>query len=355
LIKKVIALSVLVLFAAAAPSFGEFRDNLDVPSQMSKLAASSPLLAVTRAGDRLVAAGQRGHILYSDDGGQTWVQATVPVSSDLTGVYFPTPKKGWAVGHDGIVLSSDNGGTSWTKQLDGRQANRLLMESLEHKSKERKASAPDANLLEESKRFVEQGPDKPFLDVWFSDEKNGYVVGAFNLIFKTTDGGKTWESWFDRTDNPSRMHLYAIRPAGDMLYIAGEGGMLLKLDSAKQRFDRLQSPYNGSFFGLVGKPGMVLAYGLRGNVFRSDNGGAIWQKVEVAVPAALVGGAVLRDGGIVLVSQSGQVLKSTDNGRSFRAVPVNRSMPLAAVVEAGSDKLLIVGLRGTRTIAANQP
>lgn len=354
MIRKGIALSILALFTASGSSLGEFRDNLDMPAQMSRMAAFSPLLAVARAGDRLVAVGQRGHILYSDDGGKIWKQATVPVSSDLTGVCFPTPNKGWAVGHDGVVLASEDGGVSWFKQFDGRQANRLIVASLERRSQGGNISTADARLLEEAKRNTEQGPDKPFLDVWFADEKSGYAVGAFNFVFKTTDGGKTWESWFDRTDNPSRMHLYAIRPAGEALYIAGEGGTLLKLDPARQRFIGLHSPYNGSFFGLVGKPGMVLAYGLRGNVFRSDNGGENWQRVETSVPAAVVGGAVRADGALVLVSQSGQVLISTDNGRSFSTVPLSKPMPVAGVVDLGKDKLVLVGLRGTRTIETTQ-
>ena len=31
---------------------------------------------------------------------------SVPVSSDLVAVAFPTPQQGWAVGHDGVILAS---------------------------------------------------------------------------------------------------------------------------------------------------------------------------------------------------------------------------------------------------------
>ena len=55
------------------------------------------------------------------------------------------------------------------------------------------------------------------LDVWFADENNGYAVGAYNLIFRTRDGGMTWESWFDRTENPKFFNLYAIRPVAGTL------------------------------------------------------------------------------------------------------------------------------------------
>jgi hypothetical protein len=33
-------------------------------------------------------------------------------------------------------------------------------------------------LLDDAKRYKEQGADKPFLDVWFADESTGFVVGG---------------------------------------------------------------------------------------------------------------------------------------------------------------------------------
>ena len=136
------------------------------------------------------------------------------MSSDLTAVYFVDAKQGWAVGHDGVVLHTDDGGDTWALQLDGRKANELLVAAMSEKVAAEPASEEAKKLLAEAERYKEQGPDKPFLDVWFADAQNGYVVGAYNLIFRTTDGGKTWTPWFDRTDNPKFFNLYAIRPVG---------------------------------------------------------------------------------------------------------------------------------------------
>src|SRR5439155_13096418 len=77
-----------------------FVDVLDTPAQISPLATKSLLQSVTRAGDRLIAVGQRGHIVVSTDNGATWKQAAVPVSSDLNSVFFIDDKQGWVVGHD---------------------------------------------------------------------------------------------------------------------------------------------------------------------------------------------------------------------------------------------------------------
>src|SRR5262245_27135909 len=74
-----------------------FQPPVDVPPMQSPLASSAPLNAVALAGPRLVAAGLRGNILFSDDQGATWQQASVPSSSDLTALYFVSPEQGWAV------------------------------------------------------------------------------------------------------------------------------------------------------------------------------------------------------------------------------------------------------------------
>src|SRR4029077_14681745 len=101
---RAIAFSFLASLAFALPGAAAragFVDVLDTPAQISPLASRSLLQAVTKAGSRLIAVGQRGHIVVSSDGGKTWKQASVPVSSDLTAVFFADGMNGWAVGHDG--------------------------------------------------------------------------------------------------------------------------------------------------------------------------------------------------------------------------------------------------------------
>src|SRR3546814_9158629 len=64
----------------------EFTDPLDAPAITSALAEHGLINGLARAGKRLVAVGERGHILYSDDQANTWQQASVPVRSALTAV-----------------------------------------------------------------------------------------------------------------------------------------------------------------------------------------------------------------------------------------------------------------------------
>ena len=206
--------TVCVASTHAEPAGGASTDVLDRPAMPSPIAAKRLLVAVTRVEERLVAVGPRGHIVVSTDAGDSWQQAQVPVSSDLTAVHFSSDKLGWAVGHDGVVLASNDGGMTWTKQLDGRAVNELILADVKAKLAASPESIELQALVAEAERSREQGPDKPFLDVWFENEMHGYVVGAYGLLLETTDGGQTWESWFDRAENPRFMNLYAIRPDG---------------------------------------------------------------------------------------------------------------------------------------------
>jgi photosystem II stability/assembly factor-like uncharacterized protein len=289
------------------------RDVLDVPALRTQLADRGLLSALTTAGARIVAVGQRGHVLLSDDGGRSWQQAEVPVSSDLVGVHFPTPEQGWAVGHDGVILHSTDGGKKWQRQRDGR---------------------PDQ-------------ADVPLLDVWFEDASNGYAVGAFGLALRTSDGGVHWEPLRDAVENPKNLHLYAVRGIAGTLYMAGEQGLLLKLDRASGRFVKQAVPYEGTLFGVTGNDRAIVAFGLRGNTVRSTDAGATWQKLVTGIPSGLTAGAVDAKGRILLAGQAGQLLASSDDGASFQPLVVDRPLPAAALLPTGAS-LLVAGPRGVK-------
>lgn len=329
---------------------GSYVDVLDLPAKPSALAVRSPLRDVAQAGKRLVAVGQRGHILYSDNGGKDWQQARVPVSADLNSVHFPTPQQGWAVGNDGVILHSSDAGASWTKQLDGRQIGQRVLDHYQALATAEPANEQWAQYVAEGQRLVDEGADKPLLDVWFADEQRGYAVGVFNLILATGDGGQTWQPMQDRTDNPQSLHLNSISAVDGELYIAGEQGLLLKFDAAQQRFAALPTPYQGTWFGVVGKPGEVLAYGLRGHVFRSTDGGQSWNQVETGLPVSIT--AATRDAGgrLWLFSLAGHALRGADDGASFALVPQQALAPVAGVAQDDAKELVLVGERGVRTL-----
>jgi photosystem II stability/assembly factor-like uncharacterized protein len=241
------------------------------------------------------------------------------------------------------VLHSADGGTTWEKQFDGRSAAKVMVEYYT-KNAPKNAQGFQAEI----QRYLDQGADKPFLDVWFENDRSGYIVGAFNLIFKTSDGGKSWVPLFDKIDNPKRFHLYAIRNVGSDLFITGEQGSVFRLDSKSGQFKTVKTPYAGTFFGITGKKGVLIVYGMRGTVYRSSNGGISWNKVETGAPIGLTGATVTDDGRIVLVNQAGQVLLSSDDGASFTALKIEHPIPASGVTALDRNTLVVVGVHGAQ-------
>lgn len=338
----------LSLIGSQGVALAQGRDLLERAAQPYARAEKAVLMDIASSGDRLVAVGEQGIVLLSDDSGHQWRQAKVPVSVALTKVVFPSPKLGWAVGHSGVILHSDDQGDTWTRQLDGNQTAEL----------ERNGARAEEDGSEQSKKrlrnaefLIKDGPDKPFLDVLFVDANHGWAVGAYGLIVATEDGGLTWRSLMGKTDNPKGLHFYRIVAQGEQLFIVGEQGLVLRSDDHGQSFARVETPYKGSLFGISnGVPGTVLTYGLRGHAFRSDDAGGDWTQVILDQTTTLTADTRLRDGSVLLSDETGRVLRSTDGARSFTPLKVLAQGYVAGLIEAADGGLVIVGVRGVSRI-----
>ncbi len=165
------------------------------------------------------------------------------------------------------------------------------------------------------------------------------------------DGGKTWQLLAtERSDNPKALHLYALRGIAGQLYVVGEQGLALKLNTGNGRFEALAMPYQGTLFGITGDGPVLLVHGLRGNALRSLDGGRSWTAVPTGVQAGLTASARLADGAWLLASQSGHVLVSRDQGQSFQPLKLERTLPASAITPAAAGGLLVVGARGAQAL-----
>jgi len=351
--------------AMSAPSVFALADIIETPSRPTSLAPENLLTDADRAGERIVAAGERGHIIFSDDGGESWAQGEVPVSVTLTGIDFGTEQHGWAVGHSGVVLHSGDSGASWELQLTGVDAAELAIATRQEEieaMEQRIEEAPEEEVadlewaledlifsLENMQSDLEIGPVNPLLDVWFENENHGFVVGAYGMFLRTTDGGKTWKDMGLQLDNPRSFHLNSIAQiTGGALVIVGEAGQIFASVDGGDTWETRESPYEGSLFGVMGTGSVneVLTFGLRGNTFMSTDIGKSWKVVPNEGGATLNDGVVADDGRITLVGNSGAVLLSTDGGESFRPQFRDDREGVMDVVPLPGTDLLIVGEGG---------
>lgn len=242
-------------------------------AEMAPLAAKALILGLAAAGDRLVAVGDRGIILNSVNA-TDWEQVNCPVQAALTAVSFADANNGWAVGHDATVLHTADGGKTWQLQN------------------------------------YNPADHKPLLSVLALDAQHAIATGAYGLFLQTADGGKSWTN----VDAPALIadgpHLNAIIKLKDgSLFIAGEAGLLGASADGKS-WQKLKLPYEGSMFGALprGDKG-ALVFGLRGNVFTTDDvRGNKWARIDTKTTQSMFGGAILPDGTIALAGADGEVL-----------------------------------------------
>jgi photosystem II stability/assembly factor-like uncharacterized protein len=332
--------------ALALPS--NYEDPLEQPAQMSDLQLRAPVLAITGAGTALIAVGQRGRILRATSPTSPWRQMAVPVSTDLVAVSFPSPNHGWAVGHDGIVLSSSDGGVSWQRRLDGRRAYQIELSY--YKALAARGNAGGLREVRYLKKVASRAPAWPFLDVWFKNDSDGYLVGAFGMIFHTSDGGTSWTPMTDCADNPKRLHFYAVRGDADDTYIAGEQGTSLKFDSGKGRFVAMNAPYKGSFFGVAAQGARVVVYGLNGHAFLSDDRGSTWHALDTGTTQSIVGYAATPHGDLLFATQGGKIMRLQAKGTSISMAGIETAEEVFGIASTGDGNAVIATSTGPRSI-----
>lgn len=326
-IRELFALTVLACAVATSPLVSAAPQSaVDRPAVVSPKASKSLLIDVAAAGKRIIAVGDRGHVLFSDDDGSNWTQAKVPVSVMLTGVHFANAQEGWAVGHNGVVIYSSDAGATWQLQHSDKNA----------------------------------GEDKigaPLLDVWFADNMNGYAVGAYGYFLATHDGGVTWSDNASALNNPDGWHLNAISGAADgsAVFVVGERGLLFRSTDKGMTWTTLASPFDGSFFGVSPlSADLVLVYGLQGRVFRSADLGASWQQVQTGVTSGLNTAARMQNGRYVIAGNAGVLLTADDSSLNLITQTRQDRQTISALLPLGGGALLTVGEGGLKKLPAGK-
>jgi len=284
------------------------------PAEVTSAASKAMMLSAARAGRRLVAVGDRGVVLLSDDDGGSFRQARlVPVRSTLTAVCFSGEKTGWAVGHWGVVLRTDDAGETW------------------------KVQRSDTSV------------DQPLFSVHFQEAERGWAVGLWSLMLRTADGGRSWAPVRlpappgGRKGDRNLLKIFADR-AGTLFVAAEQGAVLRSKDG--ERWSYLDTGYKGSFWtGMALGNGTLLVGGLRGTIYHSTDGGDSWRESKNDLKSSITdfgeaGGKVLA------VGLDGASYESDDGGATFRSSQREDRLPFTALAVAASGRLVKFSKQG---------
>lgn len=310
--------------------------SANVGSFQAKLAKESLLLDIASNGKKLIAVGERGHILVSSDG-QSWEQKTVPTLATLTAVEFVGDSV-WAVGHDATILYLENSEADWQVQM----------------------FAPERQ--------------KPLLDVLFFDAVHGIAVGSYGSFYRTRDAGRNWtleahtellhpddiayleeikaeDEQFYREELGSIMpHINRVTKVGNKVFLAGESGLLASSNDQGMSWQRLDIDYMGSFFDITQlENDQILVAGLRGNLFSYKGDSQSWQPLSLDNTASLNSIVPINQQQTVVVGNSGVVVCLTGDD-----IKVTQTEDKKAITNAVSfnDQLIAVTATGINTLTA---
>lgn len=330
------------------------------------LGADSPLitkinyLGLAQAGERIIAVGEQGSIVYSEDNGRRWRQAQTPTAALLNAVCFADDQNGWAVGHDAVVLHTQDGGLTWSQQYedlfspaswDDEQHDDADMDDL--------YGDPYADFDDWDEDFDGGGDDilefadAPLLDVYCHSSDRVIAVGGFGFYLETSDGGQSWHKQTDKLSNPEASHLYSVvgLPETDTLFIGGERGILFRSDDAGNNWDAINAPSTGTFFGLTPLVGNVLlAYGLQGQVWLTRDEGETWTELQSGITRGINDATVMADGTLVLVTNAGGIITNQGRGTTLTLNYLPDRQSLAAVLPNGEGEVVIAGQNGLRLV-----
>jgi len=274
-------------------------------------AEHGPLLSVARAGERLVAVGDRGIVLLSDDGGKHWREVPSGTDELLTGLIFTTPKAGWAVGQDATILHSKDAGATW---------------QLQH---------------------TQPGGDTALFSIAAMSPQHLTATGAYALAFETQDGVHWAHVSLPSMDED--YHLNCVAARGDDVIITGEAGHAFLRHAGA--WAAIPVGYDGSQFGCLAEPdGRIYSFGLRGSLFLLTPDTGKWQRIDTGVAQSFFGGTNLANGHVALVGGNGLVaLLDPASGVLTRLHPPT-SATLSGVAEAPDHRLIVFGDDGIYSV-----
>ncbi len=266
-------------------------------------------------------------------GQSNWRLHNAVTDGDLIAVYFTSSDRGWVAGDDGFLTSTIDGGRSWTKvELGTKETiNEIYFRNDKNgylvAGRKVFITSDGGNSWSETllvKHGVIRNGTPEFLSIRFSDRRRGMVVGSVlnrqgnvidSLVMRTEDGGETWQ----RVAVPSRYELFHLDFDGSSrVWVVGDRGVILASTDGGSTWFKQESQTERALYNIDFRDRNIgFAVGGGGTILRTENGGDSWELVRTGFPATFIRVDFADDKNGWIVGHGGTILRSGDRGRTW--------------------------------------
>lgn len=267
---------------------------------------------------------------------QSWTASKTESRGDLITVFFTSASSGWVAGDEGFLANTSDGGKTWNRQKIETQDNineiffrnedngYLVAGRKMFKTTDGGRSWQEFRPLKDNKA-LNGTPD--FLSVRFTGKKEGFITGSLfkvvkgeevitdSLVLKTTDGGENWI----RLTIPFKQEIIHLDFVNDNYgWMVGDGGLILFTSDGGKNWEKQNSGTDLALYNVDFRDKSEgYAVGKKGIILRTEDGGKNWERVKVSFPETFLRVDFADDKNGWIVGYKGTILRSSDRGKTW--------------------------------------
>jgi photosystem II stability/assembly factor-like uncharacterized protein len=223
---------------------------------------------------------------HTEDGGRHWALQQTGMNVLFNSIYFVDRTTGWAVGRDGTIMHTQNGGESWTAQTSGTSQELFSVHFVSETHGWVTGNGVILGTGDGGATWSLQYTGSGYIkDVSFVNHEVGWATGAPKLILYTENGGDLWEI---KPAGDTDVYLFnSIAAISPSVAIAvgesdpGTEGRIFRTEDGGVTWNSMESDVDGGLNDIQfadSKHGWVVGYS--GTIYYTGDGGVTWVKEE---------------------------------------------------------------------------
>lgn len=288
-------------------------ENWEAPEGLIKTQNGGMVYVNALNADTVVSVGFDNIFFYSYDAGINWdtTHLPVPPAGYYEGAYFVNDSVGYAVAPNSFVSKTTDFGKSWDVKLGS------------------------ADSIDDQSHY--------FTQVFFLNENTGWV-SSFGCLYKTNDGGDSWERACEGTYGSARKSHISFNDENKGIVVA-PFEIYTTTDAITFNEILPTDPIN-SWYSIDEAEGELFVAGNEGKIFHSTNDGIDWSIMSTPVTSGLRGISFLDKNIGWAVGSDSVILKTNDGGVSWEAFDTDFAGSFSSIYAWSSSHAIVAGNSG---------